>query len=101
MPHTVHYGDSDGYTAHPIYEIQAEVEETSLTDATPLPENFSASFETSYEVVKGGTKRGKDLLVDSQRYTYYQRKARCEYKVQWECTVHSKHTRCYATARVK
>ena len=97
--YTVHPGDSDGHTAHPSYEIPAEVEETSLTNATFHPEDFSASFEISYEVVKGGTKRGKDLLVDSQGYTYNQRKARCEYKVQWECTVGSKHTRCYATVK--
>ena len=46
------------------YEISADVEETSFADATPHPEDFDATYTPSYEVVKGGTKRGKDLLVD-------------------------------------
>ena len=53
----------------------------------------------TYEVVTGGTKRGKDLLVDSHGYIYNQRKAKYEYRLDWECTVRSKHTRCYANVK--
>ena len=39
------------------YEVPLAVEESSLADVTPHPEGHS-TFEVTYEIVKGGTKRG-------------------------------------------
>ena len=80
------------------YEVPLAVEESSLADVTPHPEGHS-TFEVTYKIVKGGTKRGRDKLIDSHGFSYNQRRRKSEYQVDWECTVRSKHTRCHASVR--
>ena len=82
------------------FAIPHAVEESSIQDVTPHPEQHNITFEVTYQIVKGGTKRGKDKLVDSSGFTYNQRKSRNpEYRQDWECTVRSKVCRCSATVR--
>ena len=55
------------------YEVPLAVEESSLADVTPHPEDHS-TFEDTCEIVKGGTKRGRDKLIDSHGFSYNQRR---------------------------
>ena len=51
------------------YEVPLAAEESSLADVTPHPEDHS-TFKVTYGIVKSGTKRGKDKLIDSHGFSW-------------------------------
>ena len=67
------------------YELPPVVDESSMGDITPHPEDYS-SLHVTYEVVQGGTKRGKDKLVDSHGFSYTQKRSKATYEVDWACS---------------
>jgi len=67
--------------------------ETSLQDE-PLPQVISEDEPTRYTVIKGGSKRGADILIDNQGYIYtFKRKT--SITTTWICSGRGK--KCYAT----
>ena len=79
------------------YQIPEVVQESSLTDPTPLIEPGSVTL--SYTLVPGGTKRGKAKPIDSLGFTYNLFRKTSEYSQDWQCTVRSKKLRCRATVK--
>ena len=65
-----------------------------------LPARFDSALRgilSQYTELGGGegaTKCGRGPLVDSRGYSYDQRKVMSDYRIDWECTVHTKYTRC-------
>ena len=101
QPYTVHGVHADvvppeNEASYPIPDV---IEEASLQDVTPHQEEHQRSFTVSYDVIQGGSKQGKNKLVDSYGYAYGQRKSRrkSSYMVLWECTTREKGMRCNAT----
>ena len=74
---TVHRAETDVLPPVEVsFQLPDVVEEASIQEVTPHPEEHKGEFTVTYEVIKGGSKRGKDRLVDSHCYAYGQRKPR-------------------------
>ena len=82
--------------AHGSYmELEVSIEE--IRPIHPAMEVIPQdSGEVTFQVVKGGTKRGGDMLIDSRGYTYNISRKRTR-KVYWWCTIRCKDRRCAAT----
>ncbi|KAK6186638.1 hypothetical protein SNE40_005926 [Patella caerulea] len=59
-------------------------------------EPSSATTVPEFTVVKSGSQKGKDKLVDANGYTYV-KKSSTERKVYWRCSIRTSKHRCGAT----
>ena len=82
-------------------EMPEQHEEVSLLDEPPAlidPGDDVRDVHITYEVVEGGTIRGKPMLVESSGYTYTIKRIRGP-TTEWWCTIRGKALRCHATVR--
>jgi hypothetical protein len=52
---------------------------------------------TTYEVIEGGSQKGRPKLADSNGFTYVVRKKKANGNKLWTCTVRNKTVACWAT----
>jgi len=69
-------------------------EESAIDDPDPS-DSIIEDRSVTYEIVKGGTAKGKDMLVESIGFAYTQKIARAN-SVTWWCSKRSKSHRCPA-----
>ena len=69
-------------------------EESAIDDPDPS-DSIIEDRPVTYEIVKGGTAKGKDMLVESIGFAYTQKIARAN-SVTWWCSKRSKSHRCPA-----
>ena len=82
-------------------EMPEQHEKVSLLDEPPAlidPGDDVRDVHITYEVVEGGTIRGKPMLVESSGYTYTIKRIRGP-TTEWWCTIRGKALRCHATVR--
>ena len=88
--------------AHPPAQGSYMELEVSIEEIRPLHPAMEVvpqdSGEVTFQVVKGGTKRGGDMLVDSRGYTYNICRKRTR-KMYWWCTIRRKDHRCPVTVQ--
>ena len=90
---------TDGAAQPPAQGSYMELE-VSIEEIGPIHPAMEVvpqdSGEVTFQVVKGGTKHGGDMLIDSRGYTYNISWKRTR-KVYWWCTIQRKDPRCAAT----
>ena len=82
-------------TLHEGMLQESSIDEPQIRDVEPT---FHDNI--TYTVVDGATKRGKEMLIDSQEYRY-NIKRRCLNVTDWQCSVGPKDNPCRATVKQK
>ena len=72
------------------------VQENSIENEPLLQENLTDDRPVTYEIIPGGTKRGKPQLHSSAGYMYTIRKA-SETVTYWTCSIRQKNNKCPAS----
>lgn len=70
-----------------------------VAESSERPDH-SHLFQRTFEVVEGGTIRGKRKFIDSCGYTYNVKRRRGD-MTDWQCTVRPKHNPCRAKVSQK
>ena len=82
-------------TLHEGMLQESSVDEPQIRDVEPT---FHDNI--TYTVVDGATKRGKEMLIDSQGYRYNIKRRRLNV-TDWQCSVRPKDNPCRATVKQK
>lgn len=72
-----------------------QVTEMSLEE-DEIPDIIMQNQETKYEIIKGGSHKGNDLLADSCGFTYVKKRV-SNVATTWICSVRCKTARCSAS----
>ncbi|XP_066955007.1 uncharacterized protein [Macrobrachium rosenbergii] len=78
----------------PVEEISHAVEISLTTE--PIPTDIMVDSPTSYHVVRGGSRKGCDLLTDSLGFQYVKKRV-TSVSTSWICSVRTKKNRCFAS----
>ena len=70
-----------------------------VSECPERPDSLN-QFQRTFEIVEGGTIRGKQKLIDSFGYTYNVKRRRGK-ATDWQCTVRPKHNPCRARVSEK
>lgn len=74
---------------------QPVIEESSIEGPVPLPVE-PVNQPLAFEIVEGGSERGKQKLIDSWGYSYNIKRQRVS-ATDWQCTIRPMGNRCKAT----
>lgn len=74
------------------------MEESSLQDPTPCQPDADTGNSLQFEIVMDGTKRRREMLVDSLGYRYNV-KRRGKTAIDWQCTARPKRNDCRASVK--
>lgn len=75
-------------------------DESSIVHDNPDVSTTTDDSPTTYDIVVGGTAKGKDMLLDSHGYAYNVKVTRDNSRTWW-CSVRNKRARCPATVLEK
>ena len=86
--------DPERVAMHVLYDSSFFLFRSLLNDT--LPAELPAEVPVTYEVIEGGSQKGKDLLVDNRGHSFNV-KRRSKSTVFWGCSVHNKKMTCPAS----
>ena len=73
------------------------LEESSLSDAVPQDhDDVSLHAAVTYNIVKQGSGKSRDVLTDSHGYSYTRKPLKTDKRSYWRCVVRNKKTYCRA-----
>ncbi|XP_053390676.1 uncharacterized protein LOC123565429 [Mercenaria mercenaria] len=87
--------EDDSFNVTAPFTRPQELEESALAEPNPTS-SFVEEAETTYEVVDGGSSKGKSVLLESTGFSYTQKRQRGNI-VYWWCSQRTKTRRCPAT----
>lgn len=84
------------------FEVPHRLEESSIENdvVTDIEEN-EIPTEVTYEIIADGSQKGKEILADSDGYTYTVKTRRANGNRVWTCSVCNKNTYCKASVSQK
>ena len=84
------------------FEVPPQLSESSIEDDTPVDDTVIAlPTVTNYEVIKGGSQKGKEKLADREGYTYTVKERRANGNTVWTCSVRNSSLWCKARVTQK
>jgi len=90
-------------TSHPPEAAPPVLQESSLWDEEPVDasddddQQDSATYAVTYHVIRRGSTKSKDLLTDSDGYSYTLKPTKSASYKYWRCVVRNRTTTCRAT----